>query len=106
MRRVVLRALHEASTLQAMPYRIVQTQPTPNPNALKFLLDREVSPGTLSFLSPLQADDHPLAKRLFGVQGVASLMFLGDFITVNKQPQAAWADVTPGVRKVLETPPS
>ena len=82
--------------------RVSEIQPTPNPNAAKFVLDRQISPQPTSFFSSAAAQDHPLAKKLFAIDGVASLLFLGDFITVNKLPNVSWDELAPSVQKVLE----
>ena len=84
-----------------MAFRVVEVQPTPNPNALKFLLDRDVSEQPVSFFSAGAAAGHPLATKLFAIDGVSSLLLLGDFITVNKSPDAGWADIKKHVRRVL-----
>ena len=82
--------------------RVSEIQPTPNPNAAKFVLDRQISPQPTSFFDSAAAQNHPLAKKLFAIDGVASLLFLGDFITVNKQPNVSWDDLAPSIQKVLE----
>jgi len=84
-----------------MPFRVVEVQPTPNPNAAKFVLDQQVAPQPTSFFNAAAAVDHPLARELFAIPGVSSLLFLGDFITVNKHPDAAWKKIAPAVEKVL-----
>jgi hypothetical protein len=38
---------------------------------------------------------------LFAIPGVSSLLLLGDFITVNKTPDAAWDEITKRVQAVL-----
>ena len=85
-----------------MPLRVSDVQPTPNPNAAKFLLDRQVSAQPMSFFNAQAAQDHPLAKKLFAIDGVTSLLLLGDFITVNKRPDVSWDDLAAAVRSVLE----
>lgn len=87
-----------------MPYRVREVQPTPNPNAAKFVLDQVVSQQTISFRQAEQAADHPLAARLFAIEGVSSLMLLGDFITICKTPQADWKSLTARVKDVLASP--
>jgi len=82
-------------------FRVVQVQPTPNPNAAKFVLDRQVSEQSISFLTAASADGNALARALFAIPGVSSLLFLGDFITVNKTPETAWKDLTPRVKQAL-----
>ena len=84
-----------------MAFRVVEVQPTPNPNALKFLLDRPIADQPTSFLSAGAADRHPIASRFFAIPGVSSLLLLGDFVTVNKTPDASWADIKDQVRRVL-----
>jgi len=83
--------------------RVTEIQPTPNPNAAKFILDRQISQQPVSFFNAAAAQSDPLAKKLFAIEGVASLLFLGDFITVNKQPNVNWDELVPSVKKVLES---
>lgn len=84
-----------------MGFSVAEIQPTPNPNAMKFVLDRVVAAQSMSFFSAEAAADHPLASRLFSVAGVSSLLLLGDFITVNKRPEADWAAIKRDVRRIL-----
>lgn len=84
-----------------MSFTVADIQPTPNPNALKFILDRTISADPTSFFKAEEAQGHPLAERLFAVNGVSSLLMLGDFVTVNKNPEADWAAIKRGVRKAL-----
>ncbi len=80
-----------------------RVEPTPNPNAVKFMLDRDISAGSESFLNPSAGESHALAKQLFAIEGVASLLFLGNFVTVNKTAAATWKSLTPKVKKLLAT---
>lgn len=84
-----------------MPYLVTEIQATPNPNAAKFMLDRPISEAPTSFLSADQAMDHPVAKRLFSIAGVSSLLLLGDFVTVNKVADAGWASIKRRVQQAL-----
>jgi hypothetical protein len=86
-----------------MSFAIREFQPTPNPNALKLVLDRAVCAQPLSFLTPEAAADNALAQQLFGVSGVTAVLLLGDFITINKSPEAKWPDIKRNVRHVLST---
>jgi hypothetical protein len=85
-----------------MPLRVSEIQPTPNPNAAKFILDGEISQQPISFFNAESARDHPLASKLFAIEGVSSLLLLGDFVTVNKQPNTSWDEIAPRIRKILE----
>jgi hypothetical protein len=84
-----------------MGFKVSEVQPTPNPNALKFILDRNVVDQPTSFFNREQAVDHPLASKLFAIPGVSSVLLLGDFITVNKTPEVAWKGITKAVQTVL-----
>lgn len=86
-----------------MGFKVAEIHPTPNPNALKFVLDRSVADQPASFFDAEAAREHPLAARLFAVPGVASLLLLGDFITVNKRPDATWAPIRKAVEQALAT---
>ncbi len=85
-----------------MPFTIKEVQPTPNPNAAKFVLDREITTAPVSFLNREQGEAHPIASQLFGIKGVTSILILGDFVTVNKTPDAQWKQITPKVQEILE----
>ena len=85
---------------------VKEIQATPNPNALKFVLDGPLLCGPsldrpLSFRSSTDAAQHPLAKRLFDVAGVTNLFFLGDFITVSKAPDVPWSKIRQKVRTII-----
>jgi hypothetical protein len=82
-------------------FRVLNVQPTPNPNAAKFVLDRPVSQQPMSFLNASAAQDSPLARKLFAIPGVSSLLLLGDFITINKSPDVHWDDIKDRARAVL-----
>ena len=84
-----------------MGFRVIEIQPTPNPNACKFVLDRPVSQQPISFFNADAAKGYPLAMKLFAIQGVSSLLLLGDFITINKSPSARWDDISKQARAVL-----
>lgn len=87
-----------------MPYAVVEFQATPNPNALKCVLDRPVaggSGGLRSFRSAAEAASDPVGAALFAVPGVATVLIAGGWITVNKTPGADWAKVKRGVGLAL-----
>ncbi|XP_043358969.1 NFU1 iron-sulfur cluster scaffold homolog, mitochondrial isoform X2 [Dermochelys coriacea] len=63
----------------------IQTQDTPNPNSLKFIPGRQVLESrTMDFSTPAAAFCSPLARQLFRIEGVKSVFFGPDFITVTK----------------------
>jgi hypothetical protein len=80
----------------------VIAEPTPNPNSFKFSLDRVViDRGSQSFRSPREAEQSPLAKRLFAVPGVQGLFLLNNFITVTREPDQDWDAIVPQVEAAI-----
>jgi Fe-S cluster biogenesis protein NfuA len=75
----------------------IQTEPTPNPAALKFLPGRPVLPhGTLDIRDKEGAAQSPLAERLFAVAGVSGVFFGSDFISVTKT-SGEWQQLKPAI---------
>ena len=69
----------------------VRVEGTPNPNAAKFVLDRPVlGDGSRSYFDAQTAENDPLARRLFAIDGVRALFMVDDFITVTKRDDADW----------------
>jgi Fe-S cluster biogenesis protein NfuA len=63
----------------------IQTEPTPNPNVLKFLPGRDVSPETVvEFLTIDEATRSPLAEALFELEGVEGVFYGSDYISVTR----------------------
>jgi len=76
----------------------IQTEQTPNPATLKFLPGREVmAKGVADFTDAEQAEASPLARRLFGIDGVTGVFLGGDFITVTKAEGQDWYVLKPAV---------
>ncbi len=74
----------------------IQTEATPNPNTLKFLPGREISPDRpREFENAADAESSPFASDLFTIEGVAGV-FLGDeFIAVTKTDAVEWDHIKP-----------
>jgi NFU1 iron-sulfur cluster scaffold homolog, mitochondrial len=82
----------------------VRFQATPNPNAGKFVVGRPVVEGkaSKSYYSADQAAADPVASALFGIDGVASLFMVEDFVTVMKAAEADWSVLVPAVIAAIE----
>jgi hypothetical protein len=82
----------------------VRFQPTPNPNAGKFIANRSLVEGksSRSFYNAEQAAADPVANALFDVEGVASIFMVEDFVTVTKQADADWSELIPRVIETME----
>ncbi len=69
----------------------IHTEGTPNPNALKFVIDKTIiEKGSYSFSSKEKAKDSPLALKLFEIKNVEEVFFGKDFITLSKSTGSAW----------------
>lgn len=78
----------------------MRVEQTPNPNALKFSVGEPVGgPGT--FLKGSDPDQEYIAG-LLELDGVASVFFTADFVTISKTPDASWEAITPGATAILE----
>jgi Fe-S cluster biogenesis protein NfuA len=74
----------------------IQTEATPNPNALKFLPGIEISPGyPTHFDKKEEASKSPLARKLFSIDGVDAVFFGVDFITITKSNDFSWEILKP-----------
>lgn len=78
----------------------VEMERTPNPNALKFTVGESVGgPGTyVRGATP----DEPWLGELLEIDGVASIFFTADFVTISKTPDGSWDVITPGATAILE----
>ena len=76
----------------------IQTEPTPNPNALKFLPGREVSAEPREFRTIDEAAASPLAEALFELEGVQGVFFGVDYLSVTRDPQGpGWSEMKPPI---------
>ncbi|TID24069.1 HIRA-interacting protein 5 [Venturia nashicola] len=110
----LLRPTIRTSRLQATPLSrrtiFIQTEDTPNADALKFkpnsrVLPEDFSSTFLEYTSPRSTlqppNPSPLAANLLNVDGVSSVFFGPDFITVTKDSATPWAHVKPEVFSLI-----
>ena len=72
----------------------IHTEGTPNPNALKFVLEKILlEKGTANFPNKEKAKDSPLAMRLFEVKSINEVFLGKNFITVTKDSNTKWEDI-------------
>jgi len=64
----------------------IQTEPTPNPNVLKFLPGREVSAQPREYRTIDEAVVSPLAEGLFALEGVTGVFYGSDYVSVTRAP--------------------
>jgi hypothetical protein len=114
--RPTLQPLHQPSTM-LRPTSVggsrsifIQTENTPNPDALKFLPNHPILPPGLStpfieYLTPRSTlappFPSPLAANLMNIDGITAVFYGTDFITVTKAADANWAHVKPEVFSLI-----
>jgi len=80
----------------------IDTQPTPNVNALKFVLNRRLTEGkSQTFRTSQEAAASPLAAALLAIPGVVQVFLLNDFITVTRNPSARWEEIADKVEDAI-----
>tara|TARA_R110002020_G_scaffold83397_2_gene207395 strand:- start:303586 stop:304167 length:582 start_codon:yes stop_codon:yes gene_type:complete len=77
----------------------IQTEPTPNPDTVKFLPGLPVAGdlGPFDFPDIGSARMSLLARALFQVDGVDRVFLGSDFVSINKDPARDWKHVKPMV---------
>lgn len=70
----------------------IQTENTPNPATVKFIPGLDVMPsGVAEFMDADAAAKSPLAERIFQIDGVQSVFFGSDFVSVTKKDSIEWS---------------
>jgi Fe-S cluster biogenesis protein NfuA len=81
----------------------IQTQETPNPQSLMFLPGQDVlgHHEPMCFDKPDACTQSPFARRLLDIDGVLSVFFGTDFITVTKDAATDWYVLKPHILGVI-----
>lgn len=87
-----------------MPYRVTRYESTPNPNALKCVVEPSPGPCPRSYFNAEQAREaaDDLAISLFEIPRVTNVLIHSAFITVSKQPDASWGGIKPRIERALD----
>jgi Fe-S cluster biogenesis protein NfuA len=74
--------------------KIAEIEPTPNPNAMKFILREPLTWGiTRSYDNMEGAKDDPLASKLFEIEHVTNVFYVDHWVTVTQDGQADWQEL-------------
>lgn len=68
----------------------IQTEDTPNPNAVKFFPGCEVANTPMHFSSKEESNGIKLVLKLFSIENVEAVFFGSDFITITKTENEDW----------------
>lgn len=83
---------------------LVRTQLTPNPYALKFVINAPVkSEGKATFSSPIEAEGLPLVYNIFLVDGVKQVHLFQNTVTVTHTGELESGDLAEQVISVIRT---
>lgn len=81
----------------------VTPEGTPNPNAVKFSLDRPATDKrSETFRAGSDPADSPLGARIFALDGVTNVFLTANFVSVTKEPDVDWDELLPAVIAEIE----
>lgn len=81
----------------------VRPEATPNPNAIKFTTNKMIFEGTDSIsVMPGEKSEHEILNDLMKLDGVDNVFGYQNFITVNKEFDADWDELTKDVLEVFK----
>ncbi len=80
----------------------IQTEETPNPNVIKFILEQEVlASGSATFKTKDEAKASPLVQQIFDIIGVESVFLGANFISVTKTDSKEWFVLKPQILSAI-----
>ena len=84
-----------------MEYKIM-IQGTPNPNALKFVVNVPVKAiGNATYRGAAECEKNPLAKKIFAISNISEVYFFDNYITITQDGNADWDVMDEQVKKVI-----
>ncbi|OAB60766.1 hypothetical protein AY599_21650 [Leptolyngbya valderiana BDU 20041] len=83
--------------------RVTGFESTPNPNAVKVLVEGALADAPRSYREP-PGDDctDVLARALYAIEGVRVVLIHHDFVTVGKAPDAKWSTIKRKAKAAIE----
>jgi len=91
----------ESSTPKHTP-TTVYAESTPNPTAMKFVVNKKLVPTSYEFVSVEDAKHSPLVTELFHLPFVKSVFLDENFISITKHDNADWGEITTELRDFLK----
>jgi len=81
----------------------IYTEMTPNPETMKFVANKLLYPGkSIDFPEKETAEPSPLAQELFNFPYVKGVFIASNFVTLTKDPDTKWEEITSSIRKFLK----
>jgi len=69
---------------------MIKIETTPNPNALKFILNKIVSVKSISFKNLFEVKQIPLVFKILSLTGISDVFLKENFITITKHNYVSW----------------
>jgi len=77
-------------------------QSTPNPNALKFVLNVPVkTQGKVTYKSAAQCRHNPMAAALFTIPNITEVYFFDNYVTVTQDGRLDWEEIEDQIKKII-----
>lgn len=82
----------------------IYMEANPNPNSLKFVVNRMLLPDgqSMDFPDKESAADAPLAQELFNYSYVDRVFYMSNFVTVTKKDDVLWEEVRNELKKHIQ----
>lgn len=81
----------------------VYAEATPNPDALKFVVNQTIAPSQpFDFRTVEDAEGAPLAQELFKQDFVNGVFIMNDFVSITKTEEPKWIELIPQIRGLIK----
>ena len=82
--------------------QIVSIEETPNHNTMKINLNAKREVNKSNTFTSAKEGQPDFINRLFEIEGVKSVFYVMDFISVDKNDDANWDDLLPKIQSTFE----
>src|ERR1039458_7367529 len=77
-------------------------QSTPNPNALKFVLNVPVKTvGKVTYKNASACKHNPMAAALFTIPNISEVYFFDNYVTVTQDGNVDWDQIEEQIKKII-----
>ena len=80
----------------------IYAESTPNPSAMKFVVNKKITEHTLSFENTNSAKDAPLVKELFNFAFIKEVFIDENYISISKNDTVQWEEVVMEIRGFIK----
>ncbi|WP_353132026.1 NifU family protein [Pseudopedobacter sp.] len=80
----------------------VYTESTPNPNTMKFIVNKLLINGSVDYPTKESANESRFASELYKFSFVNGVFFASNFVTITKSEDAEWTDIEPILKEFVK----